>query len=337
MFQVLVAEDELWIRDAIAEMVERLTPHFSVAGEVSSGEEAWDFIREHWPSIVITDIMMPHRNGIWLSEQIYEAQLPLVTIIVSGYDNFQYAKQVMRYGITEYLLKPVDEEELHAALRRSIKKLEGMSEIHEGVLRIQYFIEHLSELNNTTLFNELKSLLASILMLSVTTPGMRKSMLAILSSKLNGLLQAVNPKHSFKLLTAEDEAGILKHFTGLMEEWLLISPQYTNQSVKSSIKRVSEYIELHYFENFSLAQMADLAHMSVSHFSMLFKRTTGQTCLNYLNMVRVNKAKELLQEPDLKIYEIADMVGYSSLPYFNRIFKQIVSLTPVEYRKRLGL
>lgn len=337
MFQVLVAEDELWIRDAIAEMVDRLTPHFSVAGEVSNGEEAWDFIREHWPSIVITDIMMPHKNGIWLSEQIYEAQLPLVTIVVSGYDNFQYAKQVMRYGITEYLLKPVDEEELHAALRRSIKKLEGMSEIHEGVLRIQHFVEHLSEMNNTSLFTELKSLLASILKLSVTTPGMRKSMLAILSSKLNGLLQAVNPKHSFKLLTAEDEAGIHKHFTGLMEEWLLVYPQYTNQNVKSSIKRVSEYIDLHYFENFTLARMADLAHMSVSHFSMLFKKTTGQTCLNYLNMVRIAKAKELLQEADLKIYEIADMVGYSSMPYFNRIFKQIVRLTPVEYRKRLDL
>ncbi|MCR8633075.1 MULTISPECIES: response regulator transcription factor [Paenibacillus] len=337
MFQVLVAEDELWIRDAVAEMVDRLTPHFTVAGEVSNGEEAWDFIQEHWPSIVITDIMMPHKNGIWLSEQIYQANLPLVTIVVSGYDNFQYAKQVMRFGITEYLLKPVDEEELHAALKRSVKKLEGMKEIHEGVLHIQRFVEHMSEMSQSNVLAEIKALLASILSLRVTTPGMRKSLLAILSAKLNGLLQAYDQRHVFIPLTAEDEAGIHKHFADLMDEWLLVYPQYSNQHVNSAIKRVRDHIDVHYFENFSLAKMADIAHMSVSHFSMLFKKTTGQTCLNYLNMIRITKAKELLKEPDLKIYEIADMIGYSSLPYFNRIFKQMVTITPVEYRKRIGL
>lgn len=62
MFQVLVAEDELWIRDAVVEMVEKLNPKFSVAGEASNGEEAWNFINEHWPSIVITDIMMPKKR-----------------------------------------------------------------------------------------------------------------------------------------------------------------------------------------------------------------------------------------------------------------------------------
>ncbi|MCR8633065.1 response regulator [Paenibacillus radicis (ex Xue et al. 2023)] len=337
MFQVLVAEDELWIRDAVAEMVDKLSPHFTVAGEVSNGEEAWDFIQEHWPSIVITDIMMPHKNGIWLSEQIYQANLPLVTIVVSGYDNFQYAKQVMRFGITEYLLKPVEEEELHAALKGAVKKLEGMKEIHEGVLHIQRFVEHMSEMNKPTVLTELKELLASFLYLRATTPGMSKSLFAILSAKLNGLLQAYDQRHVFIPLIADDEVGIHEHFAKLTDEWLLVYPQYTNHHVNSSIKKVQDHIDIHYFENFSLARMADRAHMSVSHFSMLFKKATGQTCLNYLNKVRITKAKELLKEPDLKIYEIADMVGYSSLPYFNRIFKQIVTITPVEYRKRIGL
>ncbi|TDF98724.1 response regulator transcription factor [Paenibacillus piri] len=337
MFQVLVAEDEQWIRDAVAEMVDRLAPHFTVVGEASNGEEAWDFIQEHWPSIVITDIMMPHKNGIWLSEQIYQANLPLVTIIVSGYDNFQYARQLMRFGISEYLLKPVDEEELQAALKRSVKKLEGMTEIHEGVLQIQSFVEHLSEKNQSTVLHELKALLTSILNMRVTSPGMRKSLLAILSAKLNGLIQAYDERYAFLPLTADDEAGIRKHFAVLMDDWLLVYPQYTNHHVNSSIKRVQEHIDIHYLENFSLARMADIARMSISHFSMLFKKTTGHTCLNYLNMVRIAKAKELLQDPDLKIYEIADKVGYSSMPYFNRIFKQIVTITPAEYRKRIGL
>jgi two-component system, response regulator YesN len=336
MFQVLVAEDEIWIRDAIAEMVDRMAPFYSVVGEVSNGEEAWEFTQEHWPSIIITDIMMPHKNGIWLSEQIYQAQLPIVTIIVSGYDNFQYAKQVMRFGITEYLLKPVDEEELQSALNRSVQRLEALADRHGEVVRIQSFVERLSDMNTQTAQTEMKALVASIFKLKAAT-GVRKSLLAILSSKLNGLLQAFDPAASIAPLAAEDEQSVQRYFSGLIEQWLLTCPPSSKQQVHSSVKKAQDYIHTNYYEHFSLAQLAEMSHMSVSHFSMLFKKTTGHTCLNYLNLIRITKAKELLQEPDLKVYEVADMVGYSSLPYFNRIFKQIVSITPAEYRKRMGL
>jgi two-component system response regulator YesN len=77
--------------------------------------------------------------------------------------------------------------------------------------------------------------------------------------------------------------------------------------------------------------------MSVSHFSALFKRSTGVTYLNYVNNKRIEKAKELLLVPELKIYEVADKVGFASLPHFNRIFKQEAGVTPLEYRKRLGI
>jgi two-component system response regulator YesN len=337
MFQVLVAEDELWIRDAVVEIVEKLNPQFSVAGEVSNGEEAWNYINEHWPSIVITDIMMPKKTGLWLIEQIYELNLPVVVIVVSGYDNFQYAKQAMRYGISEYLLKPIDEEELHSALNRSMKRLEYMTEVHEGYLSIQQFIEQLPEMNQKTMLQEFNVILAYILKQRVASPSKAKSFLTILNTKLNELFQAMIPQYTPAALTEEDEQGIRKHFAGLLDTWLIASPKYESQQFKNSIKQVCDYLNAHYYENFTLARLAYMSHMSVSYFSMLFKKTTGHTFLNYLNLVRLQKAKELLKEPDLKIYEIADMVGYTSLPYFNRIFKQIVTITPVEYRKRLGL
>ncbi|MEK3720621.1 response regulator transcription factor [Paenibacillus sp. FSL H8-0034] len=337
MFQVLVAEDELWIRDAVVEMVEKLEPQFSIASEVSNGEEAWSFINEYWPSIVITDIMMPKQTGLWLIEQIHRLHLPVVVIVVSGYDNFQYAKQAMRYGVSEYLLKPVDEEELHSALRRSTKRLEDMTETHDDYLKIQQFIEQLPELSQKALLQELNSILDYILKQKVKAPSMFKSLMNILDTKLNELFQAMISNYNTLPLMEEDEQGIRKHFASLMDTWLLASPKYESQQFKSSIKKVCDYIDEHYYENFTLARLADMSHMSVSYFSMLFKKTTGQTCINYLNLVRLQKAKELLQEPDLKIYEIADMVGYTSLPYFNRIFKQIVTITPFEYRKRLGL
>jgi len=74
--------------------------------------------------------------------------------------------------------------------------------------------------------------------------------------------------------------------------------------------------------------------LSVSHFSSLFKKSTGLTYLNYVNQLRIQKAKELLLVPETKIYEVADQVGFVSLPYFNRVFKQLVGTTPLEFRKR---
>jgi len=337
MYQVLVAEDELWIRNAVVEMVENLNPEFHVIGSKSNGQEAWNFINEFWPSIVITDIMMPVKDGLWLIEQIHQLNLPIIVIVVSGYENFLYAKQAMRYGISEYLLKPIDEEELQGALQRSIKRLESMTEVHEGYLKIQSFIEQLPTVNQQVLTQELKTLLAYIIRLKTASPSMGKSLLKIFSTKLNELFQSINAEHTYLYLKEEDEQGIYSHFLGLMDEWLLVSPKWENKQMNSAIKKVCCYIDEHYYESFELSHLAEMTHMSVSYFSMLFKQTTGQTYLNYLNQVRLNKAKELLKEPDLKIYEIADMVGYTSMPYFNRIFKQTVKITPLEYRKRLGL
>ncbi|MCC2683442.1 MAG: AraC family transcriptional regulator [Paenibacillaceae bacterium] len=72
MIDVLIAEDEVWIRSAIVMMVEKLGPQFRVVGETGNGEEAWEFIGKHWPSILITDIMMPRKDGLWIAEKIYE-------------------------------------------------------------------------------------------------------------------------------------------------------------------------------------------------------------------------------------------------------------------------
>ena len=337
MYQVLVAEDELWIRDAIVEMVEKLHPQFSVVGEACNGEEAWDFINEYWPSIVITDILMPKKTGLWLIQQVYEFNLPVVVIVISGYDSFQYAKQSMNFGIFDYLLKPVDEEELHRALIRSTKRLVHMTDIHEGYLSIQQFIERLPGMSQKAIVQDFNAILTPILNQMSASPNKARSLLTILNRKLNEMLQAIIPRYTPISLTVEDVPGIRMHFASLMEMWLLASPKYESSQIINSIKEVCGYIDKHYYENFSLARLADMSHMSVSYFSMLFKKTTGQTFLNYLNGVRLQKAKELLREPDLKIYNIAEMVGYTSLAYFNRIFKQNVSVTPMEYRKRHGL
>ncbi|RTE07159.1 helix-turn-helix domain-containing protein [Paenibacillus whitsoniae] len=334
--EVVIAEDELWIRSMIGEMVEKLGPEFHVVCEVGNGEDAWSYIEESWPSIVITDIMMPRKNGLWLAEQIATQELPIISIIVSGYDNFQYAKQAMRFGISEYVLKPVNEEELHDALRRSVQRLAGLSDTRQTIARIQKFAETLPDLAQTEVQQAIDHVVNETYRLKV--PGhVRSKLLNALSNQMNAFLHGIDSGYPVRPLEAGTEAEVRRHFQGLIASWIDLYPKYANQHVRMAIRKVCEHLDEHYAKTYSLPEAAEMAHLSVSHFSSLFKKSTGLTYLNYVNQLRIEKAKEELLAPEVKIYEVAAAVGFASLPYFNRIFKQLTGVTPQEYRKRLGI
>jgi len=74
--------------------------------------------------------------------------------------------------------------------------------------------------------------------------------------------------------------------------------------------------------------------MNPSYLSYFFKEQTGENFIDYLNKVRIEKAKELLKDSSMSLSEIASQVGYSNAGYFNRIFKKIVGITPGQYRNR---
>jgi two-component system response regulator YesN len=103
------------------------------------------------------------------------------------------------------------------------------------------------------------------------------------------------------------------------------------------MKKVQEFVQQNYMKEITLSQIAEIADLSVSRFCVIFKKNTGDSFVNYLNQYRIDKAKQLLLETDLKIYEVADMVGFSTLPYFNRLFKTVTGLSPNEYKRSLGL
>ncbi|WP_248926818.1 helix-turn-helix domain-containing protein [Paenibacillus hamazuiensis] len=100
---------------------------------------------------------------------------------------------------------------------------------------------------------------------------------------------------------------------------------------------IEAYIREHYGEEITLQEMADRHYMSESHFSRLFKQQVGTSFLEYLTTVRVEKAKELLMNPKLKIYEVSVRVGYQDSRYFSQIYRKYTGETPTEFRKRLGI
>ena len=115
---VIVVEDERLIAKNIAKHIEQDNPHFKVVRIFSNGADAWEYIEQTPPHVVFTDISMPIMNGIELAGRIYESKDFIKCVILTGYADFNYAQSALRYGVDDYLLKPINPEELSNTLTK---------------------------------------------------------------------------------------------------------------------------------------------------------------------------------------------------------------------------
>ncbi|MCY9661689.1 response regulator [Paenibacillus chondroitinus] len=338
MVQIVVAEDELWLRSELVEMIEQIGEGFEIVGEAMDGEDAWNMIHELWPAILVTDIRMPRRDGLELIRDIEEAGLPIVSIIVSGYDDFSYAQQAVRYGVSEYLLKPLMKEELKDALHRSLNRMAMFKEMQGYLKQIVSFLEQMHEWDAKKRLAKLTSILNDIRKLQSARPGTRRTILEIFAGKLTELIKGDKMSCELPARPAWDHHDdISRYFQSLLETLTLQTNQSANAEIRAVIRKATDYIESHYMQQLTLVKIAQVANLSPSYFGYLFKQHTNQSFVNYLNGVRIQKAKALLVEDDIKVYEAAEMVGFISLPYFNRVFKALTDMTPNDFRKGMGL
>ena len=115
-YTVVVAEDEELLLHNLVGKIEKTNLGFKVIGTAQTGQQAYEVVKELNPDLLVTDIRMPIMNGIELLEKVRN-HYPLTRfIITSGFSDFEYAKSAIRLRVSEYLLKPIDPEELRAAL-----------------------------------------------------------------------------------------------------------------------------------------------------------------------------------------------------------------------------
>lgn len=117
MLKVFLVEDEIVVREGIKNNINWLEHGFQFCGEASDGELAYPMIQTMKPDIVITDIRMPFMDGLELSRLIKREMPRIKIIILSGYGEFEYAKEAINIGITEYLLKPISGVDLIKSLK----------------------------------------------------------------------------------------------------------------------------------------------------------------------------------------------------------------------------
>lgn len=117
--------------------------------------------------------------------------------------------------------------------------------------------------------------------------------------------------------------------------WLM-EAQDKEQSLRynRTLHTIHTYIREHLNEEITLTVLAEQVYLNPVYLSHIYKQLTGQKLGTYITSQRIERAKELLAEPQLKINEIGYQVGYESSPHFSRTFKKVVGITPAEYRKK---
>ncbi|MBO5247159.1 MAG: response regulator, partial [Eubacterium sp.] len=128
MLKVFLVEDESVVREALRDNIPWQQYGYRFVGEAGDGEMALPLIRKTVPDVLITDIKMPFMDGLTLSHIVKSEYPDMKIIIISGYDDFEYARQAISEGVDEYLLKPITRRSLQKALSELREKLEAEQE-----------------------------------------------------------------------------------------------------------------------------------------------------------------------------------------------------------------
>ena len=118
LYRIMLVDDEEEVRKAMIRQMDWERLGFTVVGDAENGQEALEKLEQLEPEVIMTDIRMPYMDGLTLTARIREKYPSIKILIFSGYDDFEYAQQAIKLNVAEYILKPVNGEELAEILNR---------------------------------------------------------------------------------------------------------------------------------------------------------------------------------------------------------------------------
>lgn len=153
--KIFLVEDEVVIRKAIKNSIDWEKEGYQFVGEASDGELAYPMILKEKPDILITDIKMPFMNGLELSRMIKQELPDIKILILSGYDDFEYAKEAIQIGVTDYLLKPISSEKLLQVLQKLNEQIKQEREERELLKSYQEETKEKGNIERQKFFNRI--------------------------------------------------------------------------------------------------------------------------------------------------------------------------------------
>ena len=124
MYKIIIADDEEIMREGLISLVDWNAMGFEITGQFEDGEEAMRYLDENPVDVLLTDIKMTFVSGIDLAKYVYERKMPVKIVFISGYKEFEYARQAMKYNVVQYLLKPISLNDIHNVFETIRKELD---------------------------------------------------------------------------------------------------------------------------------------------------------------------------------------------------------------------
>jgi AraC-like DNA-binding protein len=145
----------------------------------------------------------------------------------------------------------------------------------------------------------------------------------------------IHHQYSLELKSLETIQEIKQWFGEVIENMLEQVLSSHNEQTLWSVQKAIKYIDQHFDQHITLEEISYYVSLSANYFSNMFKKTTGQSFIEYVSRLRIEKSKELLMDLNYTVYQIANAVGYSDARYFSRVFKTVVGKTPTQYRNSI--
>lgn len=390
---VLVADDEYIIRRGIIRFL-RKYEEMEVVAEAEDGEEALEEAKSQSIDVAFVDINMPFLNGLEFIREFKKIQPQALLVVITGYDEFEYAREALRLGVFEYMLKPLMEDSFDEMISSVIKELaeqkntnqylewakqmlkqnrrqmvedmlvkwaEGHLSKEEVLDRIRYMgmklpddilvtYIHITKIetaevedgwNDDLLYYAAQNIVNEVynnLEEGFICRNTMEDLLLISDGKQEDKkreckenLESFLPVKVFIVDCAAEEMDSVPEVYRVLQE-----EAQRQKGFSSTMKLIKEYIEANYMrEEFSMVEAADYVHLSPQHFSRIFRKEMQVTFVDYLTRVRIRKAIDLFYNDELKMYEIAEQVGYATQHYFSNVFKKNMGVSPLEYRRSI--
>ncbi|UUZ95053.1 response regulator [Paenibacillus sp. P25] len=336
--RLMIVDDEPIIRSGLQKMAQSYAQKFEQIETAENGIVALERIALSEPDLLLTDIRMPKMDGLELCKQVHERYPHMLMVVVSGYDDFDYAQKCLSYGVKHYLLKPVTPPDLHEAFDQILKSRS------QGYIPFSRYVDWLERVEQSIWLQQKEELSKHLAewreacahLSAWELKDVLQDAAAMLYKRFQDKSRPITPALT-KPFEVATKAELFREFADRLHKVVSDLLAARRGFFKDPMEEAKAYIDSHLSVEVTLKEVADMVGITPTYFSTLFKRMTGDTFISYRIHRRMDKARELLSLPHLRTVDIAAEVGYDDYPHFTKTFKKIFGLSPSDYRAKLGI
>lgn len=351
MYKILAVDDgEIFLDELKSLNVWKTEENFKIVDTVTNGKKAFELMGKKKYDVVLTDIRMPIMDGLQLLRNIKKYKLCKCVVLLSKFPDFTYAREGIILGAFDYLIKPLDEEHMIDLLRRIKEFLDGEAE-GKSEKKEKYWIDIEEDRKRVVKFlllgnYEAKKIFRDIIenLYSVLADNGIKADIALKRIYINIIYEVysnykwlnkylnIDFFESIDYLNEGNNDSIKEMYVRKIIWFLDFLNKFSFNSSDEIINQVSEYILENPDSDLKLKVISEKFYVNNTYLSNIFKKKLGIGFNEYVTIVKMERAKYLLINTNLKAYEIAYKIGYSDKNYFSKLFKNYFGKSPSEYR-----